>query len=45
MNFKEHELSKIIPSMSEEKYQNLKEDIKNNGLINPIVLYEEQNIV
>jgi len=44
MDFKEHELSKIIPSMSEEEYRNLKEDIKQNGLINPIVLYEEKII-
>lgn len=42
MDFKEHELSKIIPSMSEEEYQNFKEDIKINGLNDAIVLYEEK---
>lgn len=40
MDFKEHELSKIIPSMSEEEYQGFKEDIRINGLNHPIILYE-----
>src|SRR4030042_5134213 len=41
-NLKEHGLSKRIPSMSEEEYQDLKEDIKTNGMNNPITLYENK---
>lgn len=37
---KEHKLANIIPPMSEEEYQELKEDIRANGLEVPIVLYE-----
>jgi len=37
-----HKLAELIPSMTEEEYQNLKEDIQKNGLITPIVIYENK---
>ena len=35
-----HPIADLMPSMSEEEYKNLIEDIKVNGLIEPIYLYE-----
>ena len=37
-----HELANIIPNMSDEEYQALKLDIQTNGLLNPIMLYENK---
>lgn len=37
---KQHPTAKIIPPMSKGEFQELKEDIKLQGLLNPIVLYE-----
>lgn len=39
-----HELSDIFPMMSESEYRELKNDIQENGLIEPIWLYEDQII-
>ena len=41
-DYKEHELSKIIPSMTDEEYKELKQDIKDNGIESSIVLFEDQ---
>jgi len=43
-NYKEHELSKIIPSMTDEEYNNLKKDIKENGFNArfPIIIFKDQ---
>jgi len=35
-----HELAKLIPEMAETEYRELVSDIANNGLIEPITLYE-----
>jgi len=35
-----HPIADLMPSMSEEEYKNLIEDIKVNGLIEPIYLFE-----
>lgn len=35
-----HKIANIIPLMSEEEYQALKVDVKENGLLNSIILYE-----
>lgn len=39
-----HEVSNIFPLMTEEEYRDLKEDIKENGLLEPIWTYENQII-
>jgi hypothetical protein len=35
-----HELAKLFPEMSDFDFEELKEDIKENGLLNPITIYE-----
>ena len=35
-----HELADLIPPMSDETYTKLRDDIKENGLLEPIALYE-----
>lgn len=40
MNY--HELALIIPEMSQEDYEALKSDIKENGLLNPIMTYNNE---
>ena len=37
-----HQIANTIPSMSEEEYQLLKQDIKKNGLIEPIIVFENK---
>lgn len=37
-----HEVASIFPLMVGQEYINLKNDIKNNGLIDPIILYENK---
>lgn len=37
---KHHEICDLVPGMSERQYEVLREDIKERGLINDIVLYE-----
>lgn len=37
-----HKLAEIIPEMSQQEYANLVQDIQQNGLIEPIVLYQEK---
>ena len=37
-----HEIANIFPMITGEDYQALHEDIKDNGLIHPIVLYENK---
>lgn len=38
--FKVHPLAKAYKLLSEEKYEQLRDDISQNGLIHPIILYE-----
>lgn len=40
-DYEQHPLAKIIPAMSDKQFEALKEDIKINGLRNPIVLYQD----
>lgn len=40
MKYKQHPLSSAFPAMSEEKFQELKDDIEVNGVFNPITIYE-----
>ena len=40
--FKPHELAKVLPAMSGEDYDRLRTDIAENGLLEPITLYEEK---
>ena len=40
MEFQVHEFAKIMPPMSEEQFQQLKEDIRANKLQTPITIYE-----
>jgi len=42
MNYQSHELSKLFPKMTEEEFAELKSDIKENGLLEPIALFENQ---
>jgi len=37
-----HEIANLFPMMNPEEFEQLKQDIKNNGLIEPIVLYEDK---
>lgn len=39
-----HEVADIFPMMSPEEYESLKADIKQNGLLQPIWVYEDQII-
>jgi len=41
-NLKLHELSEIFPLMNDNEFGSLKKDIQNNGLFEPIKLYEEK---
>lgn len=36
-----HPLANLIPPMSGDEYENLKDSIKSNGLLNPIILFED----
>ena len=40
MKYSQHPLSSAFPAMSEEKFQELKDDIEVNGVFNPITIYE-----
>ena len=40
MNYELHELCEIIPSMDDSEYLALVADIRDNGLINPIIIFE-----
>jgi ParB family chromosome partitioning protein len=40
MKYKVHPLAELIPSMTDEEYQNLKSDIQANGIKTNIVLFE-----
>ena len=40
MNYELHELCEIIPSMDDSEYLALVSDIRDNGLINPIIIFE-----
>ena len=42
MSYKFHKLSMLFPLMSEEELRELGEDIKQNGLANPIVLLDNE---
>lgn len=42
MHYLSHPLADIFPMMNEEEYQSLKEDIRKNGLIEPVWLYEDK---
>ena len=37
-----HEIANLFPMMGVDEFEQLKEDIKQNGLIEPIVLYEDK---
>ncbi|MEM3265691.1 MAG: ParB/RepB/Spo0J family partition protein [Thermoplasmata archaeon] len=37
-----HDLCNILPEMTKEEFNELKEDIEKNGLLNPIVLFENK---
>ena len=37
-----HEIANIFPMMQSDEYENLVADIKQNGLIEPIILYENK---
>lgn len=37
-----HELAMLMPPMTEEEFENLKKDIEENGLQNPVVLFEDK---
>ncbi|MEM3424150.1 MAG: DNA methyltransferase [Nitrososphaeria archaeon] len=37
-----HDLCNILPEMTKEEFDELKEDIEKNGLLNPIVLFENK---
>ena len=39
-----HEVSNIFPMMNDEEFTALKEDIQENGLIEPVWLYEKEII-
>lgn len=39
-DYQPHELAEVIPEMSPEEYVELREDIRNKGLLVPIVLWE-----
>lgn len=43
-NYEFHEIANIFPMMSNDDFSSLKEDIKNNGQINPIFLHENKII-
>jgi len=40
LKYKPHRISEILPSMSDDEKHELVADIKNNGLVEPIVLYQ-----
>ena len=42
IEYEYHELAKILPLIEGEEFEKLVDDIKANGLLNPIVLYEGQ---
>ncbi|MBN1329302.1 MAG: ParB N-terminal domain-containing protein [Candidatus Heimdallarchaeota archaeon] len=41
-NYKFHEAANIFPMMAYEEYQGLKKDISENGLLDPIILFEKK---
>ena len=41
-NLKAHEIAEIFPLMSSKEFSELKRDIKENGLLDPVVVYEGQ---
>lgn len=43
-NYEFHEVANLFPMMSEEEFTSLKEDIKANGQIEPITIYQDQII-
>lgn len=43
MNYQLHELATLFPGMTDEEYQTLRLDVRNNGLIQPIVLWRESD--
>lgn len=42
MDYQPHELSRAFPNMSAEQFDRLCSDIKENGLLHPVVLFEGQ---
>jgi ParB-like chromosome segregation protein Spo0J len=42
MIYEIHPLADVMPAMSESEYQDLLADIKANGLLEPITLYENK---
>lgn len=42
MKYEIHELANLFPMLNEQEYERLRDDIKKNGLLNPIVLFEER---
>jgi len=42
MKYEYHELANIFPLIEGEEFKKLVDDIKTNGLLNPVVLYQEQ---
>lgn len=44
MTYTQHPLSAAFPAMSDEDFQELKDSIHTNGVLNPITLFEEQVI-
>lgn len=43
--FERHPLSKCWPDQSEEEYSRLQEDVKENGVLEPIVLHEDGRVL
>lgn len=40
MNYQQHPLSAAFPAMTDDEFQNLKDSIEVNGVLNPITIYE-----
>lgn len=40
MNFSQHPLSAAFPAMTQDEFQDLKDSIEANGVLNPITIYE-----
>lgn len=40
MSYKSHPIASVFPMLSQRKYEELRDDIKQNGQMNPIYLYE-----